>query len=75
MQWQQPSSQPKKTILLCPTVALIPSLPCPAPLSYNNIYVAELGALLGVPADKAEAAAGRMVMENRLQVGPGAFSV
>lgn len=34
---------------------------------YNNIYVAELGALLGVPADKAEAVASRMVMESRLQ--------
>ena len=36
---------------------------------YSNIYVAELGALLGVPGDKAEAVAGRMVMEKRLQVG------
>jgi hypothetical protein len=36
---------------------------------YCNIYVAELGALLGVPGDKAEAVAGRMVMEKRLQVG------
>ncbi|KAL4420209.1 hypothetical protein ABPG77_011033, partial [Micractinium sp. CCAP 211/92] len=34
---------------------------------YNNIHVAELGALLGVPADKAEAVASRMVMESRLQ--------
>lgn len=36
---------------------------------YNNIYVAELGALLGVPPDKAEAVASRMVLESRLQVG------
>ena len=35
---------------------------------YTNIYVAELGALLGVAADKAEAVASRMVMESRLQV-------
>ncbi|EFN55852.1 hypothetical protein CHLNCDRAFT_48784 [Chlorella variabilis] len=34
---------------------------------YNNIYVAELGALLGVAPDKAEAVASRMVMESRLQ--------
>jgi COP9 signalosome complex subunit 4 len=35
---------------------------------YNNIHVAELGALLGVAADKAEAVASRMIMERRLQV-------
>lgn len=35
---------------------------------YNNIYVAELGALLGVSADKAETIASQMIMENRLQV-------
>ena len=40
---------------------------------YSNIYVAELGALLGVPGDKAEAVAGRMVMEKRLQVGVGCW--
>eukprot|EP00887_Chlorella_sp_A99_P001820 scaffold19.g1820.t1 len=34
---------------------------------YNSIYVEELGALLGVPADQAEQIASRMVMENRLQ--------
>ncbi|KAI3437752.1 hypothetical protein D9Q98_000200 [Chlorella vulgaris] len=34
---------------------------------YNNIYVAELGALLGVSADKAETIASQMIMENRLQ--------
>lgn len=31
--------------------------------------MAELGALLGVPADKAEKIASAMVGENRLQVG------
>lgn len=34
---------------------------------YRNIYVPELAALLAVPAEKAEAAASRMVGENRLQ--------
>ncbi|PRW20786.1 COP9 signalosome complex subunit 4 [Chlorella sorokiniana] len=34
---------------------------------YNNIYVVELGALLGVSADKAEKIASGMVGENRLQ--------
>ncbi|KAK9836339.1 hypothetical protein WJX81_006781 [Elliptochloris bilobata] len=34
---------------------------------YLNIYFAELGALLGVSADKAEAVASRMIAENRLQ--------
>lgn len=36
---------------------------------YANIYTSELGALLGVSADKAEAVASRMVLESRLQVG------
>ena len=36
---------------------------------YNNIYVEQLGALLGVAPDKAEAVACRMVMESRLEVG------
>jgi hypothetical protein len=40
----------------------------PTPQLYNNIHVAELGALLGVAADKAEAVASRMIMERRLQV-------
>lgn len=40
----------------------------PSCRSYNNIYVAELGALLGVSADKAEKIASAMVGENRLQV-------
>ncbi len=35
---------------------------------YLNIYFAELGALLGVPAERAEAVASRMIAENRLQV-------
>ena len=34
---------------------------------YMNIYFAELGALLGVSADKAEGVASRMIAENRLQ--------
>ncbi|PSC69483.1 COP9 signalosome complex subunit 4 [Micractinium conductrix] len=34
---------------------------------YANIYTSELGALLGVSADKAEAVASRMVLESRLQ--------
>ena len=34
---------------------------------YVNIYFAELGALLGVSADKAEGVASRMIAENRLQ--------
>ena len=34
---------------------------------YLNIYFTELGALLGVSADKAEAVASRMIAEDRLQ--------
>ena len=34
---------------------------------YLNVYFAELGALLGVSADKAEGVASRMIAENRLQ--------
>lgn len=37
----------------------------------HALLAAELGALLGVPAEKAEAVASRMVMEDRLQVGAG----
>lgn len=35
---------------------------------YNNIYLTELGTLLGVDAGKAEAIASKMIMESRLKV-------
>lgn len=35
---------------------------------YNNIYFSELGQLLGVPPNKAERIASRMIAENRLVV-------
>ena len=35
---------------------------------YNNIYLAELGQLLGVAPDAAEAVAARMIAESRLKV-------
>ena len=38
---------------------------------YANIFFAELGPLLGVPASKAEGVAARMVAEGRLQAGLG----
>ncbi len=34
---------------------------------YSNVYISELAELLGVPVEKAEAAAARMVLEKRLQ--------
>ena len=35
---------------------------------YNNIYFAELGQLLGVPPQKSERIASRMIAEKRLTV-------
>lgn len=40
---------------------------------YNNIYFVELGQLLGVPPATGETIAARMIAEDRLQVGSGAF--
>ena len=42
---------------------------------YNNIYFSELGQLLGVPADKAERIASRMIAENRLVVSLSVWSL
>lgn len=35
---------------------------------YNNIYLSELGTLLGVDGAKAEEIASKMIMESRLKV-------
>lgn len=35
---------------------------------YDNIYLTELGTLLGVDGDKAEAIASKMIIEGRLKV-------
>jgi COP9 signalosome complex subunit 4 len=35
---------------------------------YNNIYILELGQLLGVSPEKAESIAARMIAEERLKV-------
>lgn len=37
---------------------------------YDNIFLSELGTLLGVDGDKAEGIASKMIVEGRLKVDP-----